>query len=70
MSQYFPNGSTVCPIDSPYCGACVYWSGRRNVMGDLVEYDINDTGMCNNIQSPAYGQDVGANHGCGLRKNF
>lgn len=40
MSQDFPNGSAHCPTDTNYCCACVYWSGRRNVKYDLVEFDM------------------------------
>ncbi len=70
MSNYFPNGSTTTTTDNPRCGACVYWSGKRNLIGDLVEYDLYETARCNNIQSPAYGQDIPADQGCGMWKGF
>ena len=70
MSNYFPNGSTTSTIDNPRCGACVYWSGKRNLIGNLVEYDQYETARCNNTISPAYGQDVSSEHGCGMKKDF
>jgi hypothetical protein len=70
MSQYFENGSTHCHFDTHYCSACVYWGGRRNIFGDLIEFDTNDKGRCNNIQSPAYGQDIPSMHSCGCKKDF
>ena len=70
MSNFFPNGSTVNTKDDPRCGACVYWSGKRNVVGDLVEYDLYESARCNNTQSPAYGNDLSADQGCGMHKGF
>ena len=70
MNNCFPNGSTTSTTDNPRCGACVYWSGKRNWIGNLVEYDQYETSRCNNTMSPAYGQDVPAEHGCGMKKDF
>ena len=70
MSSYFPSGSTICTTDAPTCGTCVYWSCRKNVMSGLVEYDANEKARCNNQKSPAYQQDVPANHGCTMKENF
>ena len=38
MSSLVPHGNTSCTKDTNTCGTCVYWSGRRNVLGELVEY--------------------------------
>ena len=70
MSNYFPNGSTTVTTDCPTCGACVYWGGRKNVMGNLVEYDMYEKGRCNNFQSPAYGKEVNGEQNCGMKENF
>lgn len=70
MSSLFPNGNTSCTKDTNTCGTCVYWSGRRNVLGELVEYDVYESARCNNVQSPAYQHEVSASHCCSMKESF
>ena len=70
MSNYFANGSTTSPKNSNRCGTCIYWNGQKNVLVDLIEYDMYENARCNNFNSPAYGQDVSAEHSCGCKEDF
>jgi hypothetical protein len=63
-------GETAVPKDFPRCGACVHWSGHKEVRGDLVFYDVFDYGRCNNFSSPAYGNEVQADHSCSHKEDF
>ena len=70
MSNYFANGSTTSPKNSNRCGTCIYWNGQKNVLVDLIEYDMYENARCNNFNSPAYGQEVSAEHSCGCKEDF
>ena len=70
MSNYFATGSTTSPKNSNRCGTCVYWGGQKNVLVDLIEYDMYENARCNNFNSPAYGQEVSAEHSCGCKEDF
>ncbi len=64
------SGETAVPKDFPRCGACVYWGGDNDVRGDLVFYDMFTSGRCRNSNSPAYGNDVPADHHCFQKEDF
>ena len=36
--------------DAQFCGACIYWSGDKEVLGDFVSFDDNSEGRCTNAQ--------------------
>lgn len=64
------NSCTTDNKDFPRCGACVYWSGEKEVYGDIVQYDVYSVGRCNNFQSPAYGKNLTANDYCFSKKDY
>lgn len=64
------NSYTSVPLGFPRCGACIYWSGEKRVCGDIIQYDIYSCAICNNFESPAYGQEVSADHYCFMKKDF
>ena len=56
--------------DFPRCGACIYWSGEKEVHGNIVQYDIYSLGRCNNFDSPAYGKTLTADNYCFSKKDY
>lgn len=55
------NNCTTVSKDFPRCGACIYWSGEKEVYGNIIQYDAYSVGKCNNFESPASGKIMTAN---------
>ena len=62
--------TTSVPRDFPRCGACVWWGGAKNVLYDLVEYDMYEVARCGNFSSPAHGQEVQGDHSCLSKQDY
>lgn len=50
------------------CGSCIYWSGEKEINGDLIFYDINSKGKCINRKSPAFSKTLSAYESCFEKK--
>lgn len=61
---------TIVPKDFPRCGACIYWSGEKEVLMNGVKYDMYSYGKCSNSVSPSYGKNLMADNCCGSKKDF
>ena len=52
------------------CGSCIYWSGEKEINGDLIFYDINSKGKCINRKSPAFSKTLSAYESCFEKKDY
>ena len=57
--------------DAQFCGACIYWSGDKEVLGDFVSFDDNSEGRCTNAQCIYHGDTLSAdNLGCFDKRDY
>lgn len=64
------NNCTTVSKDFLRCGACIYWSGEKEVYGNIIQYDVYSVGRCNNVESPAHGKTMVADNYCLSKKDY
>ena len=45
------------------CATCAYWGGQRSVNREKTQVTVNSFGVCNNTESPMFGQTTSPEHG-------
>lgn len=62
-AQANPNTLVVSATLESRCATCAYWGGQRSVNAEKTQVSVHSFGVCNNSQSPMFGQTTSPEHG-------
>ena len=64
------NNCIIVPTNFSRCGACIYWTGEKEVNNNLVQYDMHSIGGCNNPSSAEFGRILPGHNSCPSKTDY